>query len=111
MYNLNYFEKYITCKKTLNICEYELRQAEKERRNNIIESLVCEIDELKSQMSEIKAVIDNYNPNDYKDFTDERLFLRCRYVDGLTMEQIAEVMHVSRNTAYRIKRKINEQLS
>lgn len=111
MYDLKYFEKYITCKKKLNICEYELRQAEKERRKNIVDSLENEIKQLESHMSEIKATIDSYNPDDYNEYTDEKLFLRCRYIDGLTMEQTAEIMHVSRNTAYRIKRKINEQLS
>lgn len=37
---------------------------------------------------------------------DERLFLACHYIKGLTMEETAAEMHVSRDTVYRIRRRI-----
>ncbi len=37
---------------------------------------------------------------------DERLFLAYRYIYGLTMESTAAAMHISRDTVYRIRRRI-----
>ena len=46
------------------------------------------------------------NPKDASRLSDERLFLTYRYLHDLTMEQTAEAMHVSRDTVYRIRRRI-----
>ena len=46
------------------------------------------------------------DPKDACKLSDERLFLTYRYLHDLTMEQTAEAMHVSRDTVYRIRRRI-----
>ncbi len=38
---------------------------------------------------------------------DEKLFLTYRYVHGMTMDETAEEMSVSRDTVYRIRRRLN----
>lgn len=49
------------------------------------------------------------NAKDACRLSDERLFLTYRYLHDLTMEQTAEAMHVSRDTVYRIRRRIIER--
>ena len=107
MYSFSYFNKYILYKKRRDICQFEITQA-----GDNTSELRHELRQLENSMSEIKSVIDDYAPNrnDENNFADERLFLRCRYIDGLTMEKTAEMMSISRNTVYRIKKKIEVQL-
>ena len=105
MYSLSYFNKYILYKKRHDICKFEIRQTD-------TEALRCELRQLENSMAEIKSVIDDYAPNNNNthNFANERLFLRCRYINGMTMEETAEIMEISRNTVYRIKKKIDGQL-
>lgn len=113
MYDLNYFKKYALYKKRLDVCEFELIQDKRNNNVNAIQSVTNEICMIKNKMAQIKLNIEHYATDQGKDELnnmEERLFLRCRYVDGMTMEQTAEMLNVSRNTVYRIKNKIEGQL-
>ena len=110
MYDPDYFKKYAVYKKRRGICEFELKQAERRGNYFLTPQIKEEIRRLDNIMAEIQSVIDDYTPAEGENYMEERLYLRCRYLDGMTMEQIAELLHVSRNTAYRIKNKIEGQL-
>jgi|GEM_PF-2631142 hypothetical protein len=110
MYDLDYFKKYLFYKTHRGICEFELRQAEQSGNNFMTAPIREEIRRIDYIMAEIKSVIDDYKPAAGDNFADERLYLRCRYIDGVTMEKTAELLNVSRNTAYRIKNKVEGQL-
>jgi len=87
--NIEYFKNYLILKKKLNLLEHEIKTDENRE----------EIDRIKKSMEEIKSALNKNN-------SDEHLFIRCRYINGYTMEKTAEALHVSRDTAYRISRRV-----
>ncbi len=111
MYNpFEYFEYYKVYERICQILQNELRNdcVDDARRQQIL----TELDLLKGTMQGICAAIQAYTPKfpppkySVWKLADDRAFLHCRYILGLTMEQTAEQMHVSRDTAYRIRRRI-----
>ncbi len=111
MYNpFEYFEYYRIYQRIAEILRRELQEteADEDRRNQIH----TELSIIDQSLKTISDSIDNYAPKcpppKYSEGKkmDDRAFLRCRYVLGLTMEETAEQMHVSRDTAYRIRRRI-----
>ena len=46
------------------------------------------------------------SPRDALQRAEERLFLACHYINGFSMESTASAMNVSRDTIYRIRRRI-----
>ncbi len=69
-------------------------------------------EELRAEMERIRAAIARRTPppnsprKDCYRLQDEQIFLRCRYLEGMTMERVAEEMFVSRDTVYRIRRRL-----
>jgi len=64
-------------------------------------------DRLCQALKELDVMVESAkSPKDACRLSDERLFLTYRYLHDLTMEQTAEAMHVSRDTVYRIRRRI-----
>lgn len=64
-------------------------------------------DRLCLALKELDLMVDSAKtPKEACKLSDERLFLTYRYLHDLTMEQTAEAMHVSRDTVYRIRRRI-----
>lgn len=49
-------------------------------------------------------------PRDESYFESLRTYLRCRYIDSMTLEQTAELMCLSRDSIYRFKRKTERLL-
>lgn len=69
------------------------------------------IRELETKLSEALVFLDQMvekapSAKEACRLSDERLFLTYRYLHDMTMEQTAEAMHVSRDTVYRIRRRI-----
>ena len=72
------------------------------------------ISELEASMKTTESELDEYvrsasTPREAAKRADEKLFLTYRYVHGMTMERAAEEMCVSRDTIYRIRRRIAEK--
>ena len=64
-------------------------------------------DRLSCALRELDHMVESAkDPREACRLSDERLFLTYRYFHGMTMEQTAEAMHVSRDTVYRIRRRI-----
>lgn len=103
--DIQYFTNYIYYKKSLPVYAHELKTLLYENRTEEAERLKSKIRLTENSMKEIEALIENYNAG-----ANERLFLRCRYIDGLTMEKTAEIMNVSRDTVFRLKKRINRQI-
>lgn len=62
----------------------------------------------------IEDLLKNYidwgaTAKDIKRQSDEQLFLKLRYVQDLTIDETAEAMFISRDTAYRIRRRITRR--
>lgn len=113
---LEAFESYQIYRKLADLKEAELRRARRDCDTEKAEQLRRTLSDLEQQMKEISERIDHYIPSrrpcNYNSLkqADDRIFLRCRYVLGHTMEEIAEEMHISRDTAYRIRRRISDSL-
>jgi hypothetical protein len=111
MYNpFEYFEYYKVYERISQILRCELQEPSLDPHRR--EQIHTELSILEESMQTISNAIDNYTPKfpppkyNLLKQSDGRAFLRCRYVLGMTMEQTAEQMHVSRDTAYRIRRRI-----
>ncbi len=111
MYNpFEYFEYYKVYERICRILQSELQDPclDDARRQQIL----TELELLKLSMQSICTAIQGYTPKfpppkySLLKQADDRAFLHCRYILGLTMEQTAEQMHISRDTAYRIRRRI-----
>ena len=67
--------------------------------------------EFKATLSQMDNILENYVPTgidrrtEYR-LQDERDFIRLHCIQGRTVEQAAECMCISRDTAYRIRRRI-----
>lgn len=69
------------------------------------------ISELETSLGDTEKELDSYvasasTPREAAKRADEKLFLTYRYVHDMTMEETAEEMCVSRDTVYRIRRRI-----
>lgn len=107
---LSYYENYRTVKRMRSMRELELEYIDKK---NLAQrsALEKEIAGYSSVMKQIETDISNYVPagvvgRELNRLTDERIFLELRCVAGMTIEGTADAMHVSRDTAYRIRRRL-----
>ncbi|MCL2212864.1 MAG: hypothetical protein FWB93_03440 [Oscillospiraceae bacterium] len=106
---INYYQEYKVLKKRSELKKLELKLLDSDSPRSI--KVQSDIDLCYSKMDEIENAIETYVPDgvDTRTFnrlSDERMFLECRYLMGMTMEQTAEAMYISRDTAYRIRRRI-----
>ncbi|MBQ8287271.1 MAG: sigma-70 family RNA polymerase sigma factor [Clostridia bacterium] len=106
---LNLFEKYRVDRRVLDLYRDELASlAENSRRRAALEESI-RIAERNTHAAE--RLLAHYgdgvlSPREALHYADERLFLAYRYLYGLTMEATAIEMNVSRDTVYRIRRRI-----
>ncbi|MBE6672004.1 MAG: helix-turn-helix domain-containing protein [Ruminococcaceae bacterium] len=62
-------------------------------------------------LSQMKDLLENYVPDgidrrtEYR-LSDEKEFIRLHCIEGISVEQAAERMCISRDTAYRIRRRL-----
>lgn len=69
------------------------------------------IEQLENKLLFIEGLLDSYDnspesPREAVRRSQERLFLTYHYLRGMTMEESAEEMGISRDTVYRIRRRI-----
>ena len=74
-------------------------------------ALEADIDRLEQSIYSAELLLAHYDsivtsPKDALRRAEERLFLACHYINGLSMEATAFAMNVSRDTIYRIRRRI-----
>ena len=108
MNTLKYYEKYRDLTKRIALIQGQLHffSGNEERAD-----LCAQLDECVCAQKEIERNLENYIPyalpcRSYYRALEEREFLFYRCIKGLTMEQTAELMCVSRDTVYRIRRRI-----
>jgi hypothetical protein len=111
MYNpFEYFEYYKVYERIYQILQAELHASDtpETRRQQITAELQLLTASMQSICDAIAGYVPKFPPPKYSPLkqADDRTFLHCRYILGLTMEQTAEQMHISRDTAYRIRRRI-----
>lgn len=109
------FEKYRSDKMLLDTRKAQLRVLLDSygyaRSDERVTPVLDAISELESSLGETEKELDSYvasapTPREAAKRADERLFLTYRYVHNMTMEETAEEMCVSRDTVYRIRRRI-----
>ena len=81
------------------------------RENPHVVPVIKSISELEASLESAERSLNEYvrsasTPREAAKRSDERLFLTYRYMHGMTMEETAEEMSVSRDTVYRIKRRL-----
>jgi hypothetical protein len=106
-------------KKILKFKDFEIAEATKHSEPDRAARITAERAAILTAMDEIEREADDYASQSgtemfYCDgtvnFAYERMFLKYRYIYGYTAEKTAEVMNVSRDTVYRIKRRIETQI-
>ncbi len=109
---LNLFEKYRIDRRLLDIYRDELASlAENSRRRPALELAIARTERF---LHAAERLLAHYGDNattsrEALRYADERLFLAFRYLHGLTMEAAAVEMGISRDTVYRIRRRIQER--
>lgn len=109
---LNLFEKYRIDRRLLDIYRDELASlAENSRRRSALELAVARTERFLHATERLLAHYgdDASTSREALRYADERLFLAFRYLHGLTMEATAVEMGISRDTVYRIRRRIQER--
>ena len=107
-----YLERYAQDKKLLESIDEEIKRMENDgRRSKRLNQLRASADVLRYSIRNAEEMLDNYylssqSPKDAERRTQEQLFLTLRYRQNRTIEDAASAMHVSRDTAYRIRRRI-----
>lgn len=81
------------------------------RDDSRVAPVIHAISELEISLEDTENELDSYvanasTPREAAKRADEKLFLTYRYIHNMTMEETAEEMCVSRDTVYRIRRRI-----
>lgn len=114
---LSYYEQYPLYKRELAALDGRLQILARDGNADPAERawILRRADELRGKMEGIRRTLARHAaPPDAERreslrLTDERLFLECRYIQGMTVEKAAEAMCVSRDTAFRIRRRLAEK--
>ncbi|MGM9648215.1 MAG: hypothetical protein ACI3YH_08805 [Eubacteriales bacterium] len=109
---LNLFEKYRVDRRVLDLYRDELASLDPASRRRTSLEEAIRIAERNVHAAE--RLLAHYgdgvlSPREALRYADERLFLAYRYLYGLTMEATAIEMNISRDTVYRIRRRIVER--
>jgi hypothetical protein len=106
---LEYYDRYRQLSQHLSLLEGQLNFS-----SFPDPALIAEYENCKKEQQEIKDHLNNYIPyplsarNHYRALEEQEfLFYRC--IKGLTMSKTAELMCVSRDTVYRIRRRIADR--
>ena len=109
---ISFFENYKFYKIRINAKRMELDMVDSNDAE-IAMQIMDDIAECQRKMIEIEHAIathkdhaDRRDSKKRRELREEQLFLESRYIAGMTMEKTAEAMHVSRDTAYRIRRRL-----
>ncbi|MGM9681169.1 MAG: sigma factor-like helix-turn-helix DNA-binding protein [Eubacteriales bacterium] len=107
-----YFEKYNSDRKLLDAIELEIFRLERQgSKSERLSKLRRTAESLRACILRVEELLDGYvsaakTPKEASLRAQEQLFLCLRYQQEMTMEQTAEAMDVSRDTAYRIRKRI-----
>ena len=107
-----YLERYSQDKLLLDSVEEEIVRMENDgRRSKRLEMLRASASVLRYSVRNAEELLESYvyssvSESDARKRAREKLFLELRYKNGMTIEQAADAMHVSRDTAYRIRRNV-----
>ena len=107
-----YFEKYNSDRKLLDAIELEIFRLERQgSKSERLSKLRRTAESLRAGILRVEELLDGYvsaakTPKEASLRAQEQLFLCLRYQQEMTMEQTAEAMDVSRDTAYRIRKRI-----
>lgn len=106
---INLFEKYRVDRRLLDIHRDKLDSLSDSSPRRL--GLMAEITRIERSLHAAERLLSHYGDRAATDreavrLADERLFLAYRYINDMTMEAIADEMCVSRDTVYRIRRRI-----
>lgn len=107
-----YFEKYNSDRKLLDAIETEIDRLEHiGKASDRLPKLRESADILRRSIFKADGLLENYvaaakSPKEASLRAKEQLFLCLRYQQEMTIEETAEAMQVSRDTAYRIRKRI-----
>ncbi len=109
---ISYFEKYNSDRKLLEAINLEIDRIEHSALGTgRLPQLRSAAQSLQQSILQVDSLLDNYvaaasTPKDAAKRAQEHLYLCLRYQQELTMEATAEAMDISRDTVYRIRRRI-----
>ena len=106
---ISLFEKYRIDRRLYDLYRHEYAGLSQSSPRK--EALEADLDYLERSIYRAELLLSHYDsivssPKDALQQAEERLFLACHYIKGLSMESTAAAMHISRDTAYRIRRRI-----
>lgn len=105
---ISYLEKY-RCDRAL--LEMHLKESELSVSRSEQDRLRDTVQSLEKSVKEAEYKLDHYisedaDPREVQRLADEKLFLSYRYICGMTMIETAFAMCVSKDTVYRIRRRV-----
>lgn len=106
---ISLFEKYKIDRRLLTSYRRELRTLdESSSRHNALATVIEQLEQKLRYLEELLSAYDHApaSAREAVKRSEERLFLTYHYVRGMTMEETAEEMKISRDTVYRIRRRI-----
>ncbi len=109
---ISYFEKYNSDRKLLDAIDLEIHRIEHSTvGTEKLPKLRSTAETLRASILKVDDMLEHYvaaasTPKEASKRAQEQLYLCLRYQQEMTMEQTAEAMDVSRDTAYRIRRRI-----
>lgn len=109
---INYFEKYNSDRKLLNAIDLEIHRIEHSTvGTERLPDLKSTAQNLRATLFRADSLLDRYvaaaaTPKEAAKRAQEQLYLCLRYQQEMTMEETAEAMDISRDTAYRIRKRI-----
>lgn len=109
---ISYFEKYNSDRKLLSAIDLEIRRIEHSAvGTERLPELRSTAQSLRASILKVDNLLEGYvsaaaTPKEAAKRAQEQLYLCLRYQQEMTMEETAEAMDISRDTVYRIRRRI-----
>lgn len=106
---ISLFEKYRIDRRLYDLYRHEYAELAQSSPRKV--ALEADLIHLERSIYHAELLLSLYDstvnsPRDALQKAEERLFLACHYINGLPMESTAAAMGISRDTAYRIRRRV-----
>lgn len=87
--------------------EFQDQSPLRQERSQMLKKLECRIHEAENHLEHY--IEEDLSPKEAAKQADEKLFLFYRYICGMSMPEVVSAMSMSRDTVYRIRRRVQSR--